>query len=92
MEGFPCHPRGVNCSTRKICLQVGISIPTIKATLSDREYRLITSVAGQNFGEELRLPEAALRLEEAYRPEVFEDAEAERTASEQVGGCLLLQG
>lgn len=66
---------------------MGINIPSIKAILSDREYRLITSVAGQNFGEELRLPDAALWLEESYRPESFEDAEAERTASGQV--CLL---
>ena len=65
---------------------MGVNIPSIKATLSDREYRLITSVAGQNFGEALRLPDAALWLEEAHRPESFEDAEAERTASEQV--CL----
>lgn len=63
---------------------MGINIPSIKATLSDREYRLITSVAGQNFGEELRLPDAALWLEEAYRPDSFQDAEAERTASGQV--------
>ena len=67
-------------------VQVGITIPSIKATVSDREYRLITSVAGQNFGEELRLPGAALWLEEAYRPESFEDAEAERAGSGQV--CL----
>ncbi len=59
-------------------------MPSIKATLSDQEYRLITSVAGQNFGEELRLPEAALWLQEAYTPETFEDAEAERTESGQV--------
>jgi len=65
-------------------VQVGITIPSIKATLSDQEYRLITSVAGQNFGEELRLPEAALWLQEAYTPETFEDAEAERTESGQV--------
>ena len=65
---------------------MGITIPSIKATISDQEYRLITSVAGQNFGEDLRLPGAALWLEEAYKPESFEDAEAERTASGQV--CL----
>ncbi len=46
----------------------------------------MTSVAGQNFGEELRLPEAALWLEEALKPETFEDAEAERAGSGQV--CL----
>ena len=53
--------------------------------MSDREYRLITSVAGQNFGEDMRLPDAALQLEEVYRPEAFEDAtEAERAGSGQV--------
>lgn len=70
-----------------VLLQVGITIPSIKATVSDREYRLITSVAGQNFGEELRLPDAALWLEEAYRPEAFEDAEPERASSGQVRSC-----
>ena len=63
---------------------MGIDIPSIKATVSDQEYRLITSVAGQNFGEELRLPEAALWLEEALKPETFKDAEAERAGSGQV--------
>lgn len=66
-------------------MQVGIDIPSIKATLSDREYRFITSVAGANFGEPLRLPEAALWLEDALLEEPMEDAESEPTPSMQVG-------
>lgn len=43
--------------------QVSIEIPSIKATLSDREYDLITSIAGDNFKEEQQVPKAALWLE-----------------------------
>ena len=38
-------------------------MPSIKATLSDTEYDLITSIAGDNFKEEQQLPPAALWLE-----------------------------
>ena len=57
-------------------VQVGIDIPSIKATLSDSEYRFITSVAGSNFGEPLRLPAAAQWLEDALIDEPMEDAES----------------
>ena len=43
---------------------MGLAIPSIKATLSDREYALITSVAGANVSEPLRIPPHALWLEE----------------------------
>lgn len=65
-------------------MQVGIDIPSIKATLSDSEYRFITSVAGSNFGEPLRLPAAAQWLEDALIDEPMEDAEAEPAPSLQV--------
>lgn len=68
-------------------MQVGIDIPSIKASLSDREYRLITSVAGDNFSEPLRLPQAAVWLEDMYTEEAMEDAESEPAASMQV--CLI---
>ncbi|KAK9908805.1 hypothetical protein WJX75_003140 [Coccomyxa subellipsoidea] len=64
--------------------QVGINIPSIKATLSDSEYRFITSVAGSNFGEPLRLPAAAQWLEDALIDEPMEDAESEPAPSLQV--------
>lgn len=66
---------------------MAIGIPSIKATLSDREYALITSVAGANFGEPLRLPPAALWLEEHYAAAAqAEDAqEPDQADSEQSG-------
>jgi len=49
--------------------EVAVSLPSIKASLSDVEYALITSVAGANFSEGLHLsdearcvPPALLRL------------------------------
>ena len=66
---------------------MAIGIPSIKATLSDHEYALITSVAGANFGEPLRLPPAALWLEEHYAAAAqAEDAnEPDQADSEQSG-------
>ena len=46
---------------------MGIEVPNIKATLSDKEYRLITSIAGDNFNEQQRLPAAAQWLERYYQ-------------------------
>ena len=55
--------------------QVALDIPSIKATLSDREFQLIQSMAGDNFGEAQRLPPGALWLEEQYaEPDKDEDA------------------
>lgn len=42
---------------------MSIEVPSIKATLSDREYELMTSIAGDNFSEEQQLPAGALWLE-----------------------------
>ena len=67
-----------------VSVQVGIDIPSIKATLSDSEYRFITLVAGSNFGEPLRLPAAAQWLEDALTDEPMKDAESEPTPSMQV--------
>jgi len=51
-------------------VQVAIEVPSIKATLSDREFQLITSIAGDNFKEAQQLPPSALWLERFYlRPE-----------------------
>ena len=52
----------------RVIMQVAIEVPSIKATLSDREYQLITSIAGNNFSEPQRLPPAALWLERYYQP------------------------
>ena len=46
---------------------MGIEVPSIKATLSDKEYQLITSIAGDNFNEQQRLPAAAQWLERYYQ-------------------------
>ncbi len=59
-------------------LQVSIEVPSIKATLSDREFDLITSIAGDNFKEEQQLPKAALWLEQhLLKTEGGDDEEAE---------------
>ncbi len=78
-------------------MQVGIEIPSIKATLSDSEYRFVTAVAGANFGEPLRLPPAAEWLEDALLEEHMEDAESGTTPSLQAcatscnfQACVLL--
>ena len=48
--------------------EVALALPSIKATLSDREYQLITSVAGANLAEARREPEAALWLQRRHLP------------------------
>ena len=59
-------------------LQVSIEVPSIKATLSDREFDLITSIAGDNFKEEQQLPKAALWLEQHHlKAEGSDDEEAD---------------
>ena len=45
-------------------IELSISMPSIKATLSDREYQLATSMASSNMSEELRTPESALWIEQ----------------------------
>jgi len=60
--------------------EVGLAIPSIKATLSDREYALITSVAGANVAEPLRIPRAALWLEERVLQRGGADEEADEAA------------
>lgn len=52
-------------------------MPSIKATLSDREFDLITSIAGDNFKEEQQVPKAALWLEQHLSKAEGSDDEAE---------------
>ena len=57
--------------------QVGLAVPSIKAALSDREFALITSVAGANVSEALRIPAPALWLEQHVLQRAGEADEAE---------------
>lgn len=41
-------------------------MPSIKATLSDTEYDLLTSIAGDNFKEDQNVPASALWLENRH--------------------------
>ena len=49
-----------------MALQVAISVPGIKATLSDTEYDLLSSIASDNFKEEQSIPTSAQWLEEQH--------------------------
>ncbi len=49
-------------------VEVAVDLPSMKATLSDREYQLITSVAGANLSEATRVPEAARWLQKQHLP------------------------
>ncbi|KAK9834254.1 hypothetical protein WJX81_000411 [Elliptochloris bilobata] len=67
--------------------EVGLAIPSIKAALSDREFALITSVAGANVSEPLRIPAAALWLEERVLQHADADGEdADATAAPSQAG------
>lgn len=48
--------------------ELAISLPSIKATLSDQEYQLMTSVAGANLAELFRIPEPVLVLQRRHLP------------------------
>lgn len=45
-------------------IELSISMPSIKATLSDREFQLATSMASSNMSEELRTPDSAAWIEQ----------------------------
>ena len=45
-------------------IELSISMPSIKASLTDREYQLATSMASSNMSEELRTPDSALWMEQ----------------------------
>lgn len=60
-----------------VASQVGLAVPSIKAALSDREFALITSVAGANVSEALRIPPPALWLEQHVLQRAGEADEAE---------------
>ena len=47
-------------------LDVAVNIPSIKMVLSDKEYQLISSMAGDNFAEPLKVPKAAQWLQQYY--------------------------
>ena len=44
-------------------VDVGIDVPSVKTSLSEAEYSLITSMAGENFSEAQRMPQAARWLQ-----------------------------
>ena len=48
---------------------VGIDVPSIKATLSELEYRLTTSIASDNMSEPTRIPFAGRWLHQYYQGE-----------------------
>ena len=48
-------------------IELSISMPSIKATLSDHEYQLATSMASSNMSEDLRTPDSALWIEQYLR-------------------------
>ena len=56
-------------------MQVALDLPSIKATLLDREYQLIQSMAGDNFGEAQRLPQGSEWLEQQYAEDPEDDQE-----------------
>ena len=77
------HPQGmprlsVLQTARCLWCQVAMDLPSIKATLSDKEYALIMSMAGDNFGEEQRVPSGSVWLEEMW-------AEQEQQGAEDAG-------
>ena len=70
-------------------IDVAIDIPSIKTVLAESEYQFITSMAGDNFSEPLKVPQAAQWLQQYYStgttvalPEVS-GMEGDKTASEQ---------
>lgn len=59
-------------------LDVAVDIPSIKMVLSDKEYQLISSMAGDNFAEPQKIPQAARWLQQYYTtpPEALAPANA----------------
>lgn len=73
---------------------VAIDIPSIKTVLAESEYQFITSMAGDNFSEPLKVPQAAQWLQQYYStdttvalPEVSQ-MEGDRAAPEQAEAAL----
>ena len=69
-------------------------MPSIKASLSDREYELITSIAGDNFNEEQQLPAGAIWLERSLLKDGERDDDYIEDDNDDNGGiryslCLL---
>lgn len=70
---------------------VAIDIPSIKTVLAESEYQFITSMAGDNFSEPLKVPQAAQWLQQYYSTDTTvafpEESrrEGDRAASEQAG-------
>ena len=73
---------------------VAIDIPSIKTVLAESEYQFITSMAGDNFSEPLKVPQAAQWLQQYYStdtmvasPEVSH-LKGDRATSEQAEAAL----
>lgn len=70
---------------------VAIEIPSIKTVLAESEYQFITSMAGDNFSEPLKVPQAAQWLQQYYTTDTTvlspEEplAEADTATSEEAG-------
>ncbi|KAK9819963.1 hypothetical protein WJX72_004515 [[Myrmecia] bisecta] len=73
-------------------MEVAIDIPSIKATVSDQEYQLITSMAGDNLAEPVKVPKSAQWLQQYYqRAEAEEQGqEASLDASLDIDGSHAL--
>ena len=66
-------------------LDVAVNIPSIKTVLSDKEYQLISSMAGDNFAEPLKVPQAAQWLQQYYTTEP--EATLPASAGESTRAC-----
>lgn len=68
-------------------LDVAVNIPSIKTVLSDKEYQLISSMAGDNFAEPLKVPQAAQWLQQYYT--TVPEATLPTDAGKLIGICLV---
>lgn len=59
----------------EFCVQVALDLPSIKATLSDKEYSLIASISGDNLGEQQRIPSGAVWLDQMCTAQQEQEAE-----------------
>lgn len=66
-------------------MDVAINIPSIKTVLAEKEYQFITSMAGDNFSEPLKVPSAAQWLQQYYTAPT-EVPVPEGTSKEEEGG------
>ena len=71
-------------------MDVAINIPSIKTVLAESEYQFITSMAGDNFSEALKVPRTAQWLQQYYtapteapEPANLDQEEKDSAASKQ---------